>query len=342
MSVQYDKILSSDPTNTLKMNISGFQDGVVSAEDLKFSIYAYNTLRGSSVFRKTLFYEDICELYNYLNGISIIRDNTKGCTNKFIELDEDNRQIINLVASGSAHLLRDILRKVESIEKQELLLNALTKAELNDLGAAIKQTRHNNSLRALSVLLELEATGNIVEAIKTRDDLAEYRAGQPEKIFQNWIEGNTWSLGVEYIRRHSVRKIGINTESDLIMESTDGFIDLIELKRPQFALFAYDQSHSCFYPSKELAKVLGQCLHYLKKLDEYKLNLEKEYKFKVLRPRIKIIIGRTDTFNDEQYEALRMLNSNLTHIQVFSYDYLLSCGETIMSFYKAPLEAISA
>lgn len=119
------------------------------------------------------------------------------------------------------------------------------------------------------------------------------------------------------------------------MESADGFIDLIELKRPKFPIFDYDDSHKCYHPSKELSKVLGQCLHYIKKLDVYKLHLENEYKVKVLRPRIKVIIGRTCNFNDEQCEALRMLNSNLCQIEVVSYDALLFCGETILSYFNS-------
>jgi hypothetical protein len=81
----------------------------------------------------------------------------------------------------------------------------------------------------------------------------------------------------------------------------------------------------------DLSKALGQCGHYLKKMDEYKMHLEKEYKTKMLRPRIKIIIGRTNEFKDEQYEDLRMLNCNLNNIQIISYDYLLSCGQHILS-----------
>ena len=66
-------------------------------------------------------------------------------------------------------------------------------------------------------------------------------------------------------------------------------------------------------------------------MDNYKLQLQNEHKVKVLRPRIKIIIGRTNEYIDEQYEALRMLNCNLNNIQIISYDYLLSCGQHILS-----------
>lgn len=141
---------------------------------------------------------------------------------------------------------------------------------------------------------------------------------------------------IEYIKKYDARKIALLSEGDLLMESMDGFLDLIELKRPKLksGIFNYDDSHKSYYPSTDLSKVIGQCLFYLQRMDDYKLNLEKEHKVKILRPRIKIILGRTNDFNDHQFEALRMLNSDLNHIQIISYDYLLSCGEKIILNYE--------
>jgi hypothetical protein len=67
-------------------------------------------------------------------------------------------------------------------------------------------------------------------------------------------------------------------------------------------------------------------MNYLQELDDIRLKLEKDHKVKILRPRIKIIVGRTIDFKDEHYTALRMLNCNLNFIEIITYDYLLSCG----------------
>jgi hypothetical protein len=187
----------------------------------------------------------------------------------------------------------------------------------------------------LKVLLELEQSGNIVEEIKIHQNLKPYEDGQPEKIFQNWIVRNRqWIFGIEYIKKYDARKIALFSEADMLMQSMDGFLDLIELKRPSCVLFNFDASHKSYYPSPDLSKVIGQCLFYLQKMDDFKLILEKEHKVKIIRPRIKIMAGRTIDFNDEQYKALRMLNSNLNHIEIVSYDYLLSCGEKMIANYK--------
>ncbi|MFH1012509.1 MAG: Shedu anti-phage system protein SduA domain-containing protein [Candidatus Peregrinibacteria bacterium] len=197
--------------------------------------------------------------------------------------------------------------------------------------------RHNinqKEIKNLEQLLVLERSRDIVETIREYDSLKQYIAGQPEKIFQNWIEKNLWIFGVEYVKKYDAKKIALFSEGDLLMESMDGFLDLIELKRPKYEIFQYDSSHKSYYSSPDLSKTIGQCLLYLQKMDEYKSILEKEYKVKILRPRIKIIAGRTNAFNDVQFEALRMLNANLNYIQIISYDYLLSCGRKIISLYE--------
>jgi len=231
-------------------------------------------------------------------------------------------------------LLKTVLDKFTEKDKVEKLFEILSEVELEYLTTAHKHQVYKTELENLNKLLELEDSGNIVEAIKVYDALKPYYAGQPEKIFQNWIEKNySWIFGVEYLKKYDARKIALFSEGDLLMESLDGFLDLIELKRPklEYDIFKYDANHKSYYPSNDLSKVLGQCLFYLQKLDDFKLILEKEHKVKILRPRIKIIAGRTANFNDEQFNALRMLNSNLNNIEIISYDYLLNCGAKMIS-----------
>ena len=233
--------------------------------------------------------------------------------------------------------IKDILEQILVKGYSNVFWDLVSKSDPNLANNLVTTYRHNinqREIRNLEKLLSLEKIGNIIEEIKKDSSLQQYSAGQSEKIFQNWIEQNLWVFGVEYIKKYDARKIALFSEGDLLMESMDGFLDLIELKRPKYEIFQYDVGHKSYYSSLDLSKTIGQCLLYLQKMDEYKLLLEKEYKVKVLRPRIKIVAGRTDNFMNEQFEALRMLNSNLNHIQVISYDYLLSCGKKIIASYE--------
>jgi hypothetical protein len=335
MSIQYQKEIFSNNLVKLYINFTGISSSnITNKDDLSLSIFAIQRDTLKHIFSETLSFDQIQELYNHLNSISIIRNNGITHSKEFIEITDDVADILAIIKTVDSKLVKSLLDKVNEDEKLALVLEALNESEIQNLHASIRQTCNKKSLANLRHLLELEETTTITESIRLHENLAEYVAGQSEKIFQNWIERNIWTLGIDYIKKHPARQIGINSESDLIMETTDGFIDLIELKRPKFELFDYDTSHKSYYPSKELSKVIGQCMQYLKVLDDYKLVLEKQHKFKLLRPRIKIIVGRTDKFLDEQYEALRMLNSTLNHIQVISYDYLCLCGENIISYYS--------
>ncbi len=297
------------------------------------SFYAYDKNTGQPIFSEKLDIEQVRELYNHLNQISLVTDSSKSTSGKFIETTDEVLDILNGLNSIDSDILKLILNKINEDEKIKTILESLSDIELKHLSAAHKQKYYQTEIDNLEQLLGLEENGN-VEEVKKHENLSAYIAGQPEKIFQNWIEQNLWVFGVEYTKKHDARIIAFFSEGDLLMESLDGFLDLIELKRPKYGIFQHDTSHNCYYPTSDLSKVIGQCLFYLQKLDDFKLNLEKEHKVKILCPRIKIIAGRTNDFNDEQFNALRMLNSNLNHIQIISYDYLVSCGKKIIASYE--------
>lgn len=341
MSIQYQKEIFNDGVTKLLINFSGINsDDSTNKDQITLHIYAFNIAALKHSFSISLNYKQIKDLYNHLNTISLIRDETAEDTIKFIETTEETSDLLNHFKIIDSKFVKIILDKANQKDKLNLIIEALTDSEIQNLHASIRQSHHKKSIEIFKELLRLEEANKLVEEVRQTDYLMEYQAGQPEKIFQNWIEKNLWTLGIDYIKKHTARQIGINSESDLIMETTDGYIDLIELKRPKFDLLSYDESHKSYYPSKELSKVIGQSLQYLKILDEYKHILEKQYKFKVLRPRIKIIIGRSESFKEEQFDALRMLNSNLSHIQIITFDYLMQCGQNIISYYDSQIEEL--
>lgn len=334
MSIQYDKEIFSNGNICLKVNFSGIKNDIVNATSLNMSFYAYDKNTSQPIFSETLNFEQIKNLQKHLNSISIIRNDSKTVSGKFIETTDNILEILNGLKNINPKILKTILSKLNKDEKIKTLLVSLSEIELKNLSAAHRQKKYQAEIKNLEQLLELEKRNSIVKDIKNHDNLKSYIAGQPEKIFQNWIEQNLWVFGIEYIKKYDAKKIAIFSEADILMESMDGFLDLIELKRPQHNIFNYGSSHKSYYPSTKLSEVIGQCLFYLQKLDDYKLNLEKEHKVKILRPRIKVVIGRTGAFSNAQFEALRMLNSNLNHIQIISYDYLLNCGKKIISLYE--------
>jgi hypothetical protein len=335
MSIQYDKEIFSNRNLTLKVNFSGVKGDSVVATDLKLSIYAFSDT-GQPKFAETLNYDQIKCLYSHLNQISVIRDHSLPVSGKFIESSAEVLEVIEKLNNIDSNILGIVLNKLKEEDKINNLFAFLSEYEIDTLATLQRHQMWQVEIENLKRLLDLEEAGNIVDKTNGDEQLKSYRAGQPEKIFQNWIEKNhLWIFGIEYVKKHDARKIALYSEGDLLMESMDGFLDLIELKRPIHEIFGkIDASHKSYYPSADLSKVIGQCLFYLQKMDDLKLALEKEYKVKIIRPRIKIITGRTKDFIDEQYNALRMLNSQLCHIEIISYDTLLKYGTNMIEKYQ--------
>lgn len=255
----------------------------------------------------------------------------------------NNTEILQYIKRFDSNLLKKIFEKIENKEKLKIIVNSLSSVEIEYLEATIKQAAYKTALEDLENMINLEQgkTKNIVEEIKENERLQKYAAGQPEKVFQNWIEKNLWIFGVEYYKKHNWRIIDSTpnegSEADLVMETMDGYVDLIELKRPKTKsdkILSYDSDHKSLFPSRDLSLALGQCLHYLKKMDEQKIAIEDKNSTKVLRPRIKLVIGRSAEFDKNEFDALRMINSNLSHIQVITYDDLVKNGKQILSYYS--------
>jgi len=335
MTPNFDINLAKVGSTIVKLNISGFDGDVLNGSSTKLSIYAYDSSRGTPLFSTNLGIEELRRLYTYLSSFSVIKENLER-SETFREIDGELKDLVEKIEKVDPTILTILLKKMSEDQRIASLLSSLTDEEFNELDASKKQASYKNELAQLDKLIKLEISSptEFVKNVEADESLLPYKAGQPEKIFQNWVEKNLWALGGEYYKKHDARKIGINAESDLIVENAEGFIDLIELKRPSATVFKYDESHKSYYPSPELALVIGQSLNYLKILDTYKPILEQEYKVKVIKPRVIIVIGDASNFNEEQLDSLRMLNSNLNHIKVVTYSYFLSTGQKVIDFYQ--------
>jgi len=331
MSVPYHKELFNNGKIKLMANFSNIKNDIAD-ENICLHLYAVDS-NGIPVFTEKLAIDEVRELYNHLDSISVIKDgNIK--SSKFIETSDEIDLLLGQLKEGDLQTILSLLEKFKSEEKIRGLLDSLSSLEIENLHGAYYHKLIKAEINNLEKLIELEEKGNIIDEIKLFNELKKYNARQSEKIFQNWIESNLWIFGVDYIKKHDVRKIALFSEGDLLMESVDGYLDLIELKRPKHSILKLDKSHNCYYPHPDLSIVIGQSLFYLQKLEEYKLNIEKEYKIKVIMPRIKIIVGRNKEFNEEQRDGLRMLNSKLNSIQVITYDDLVIFGKLLLKHYE--------
>ncbi|HSK73941.1 MAG TPA: Shedu immune nuclease family protein [Pyrinomonadaceae bacterium] len=162
---------------------------------------------------------------------------------------------------------------------------------------------------------------------------------QSESDFQNLLEEHPWMFGSEYSELLDRRRWTRDEQQDFVVRrTTDGFIELIEIKTPLNSknLFNYDASHSTYYPSAELSKVLGQVQHYIDKLDADRNSILAYDKEDTAKIRAKIIVGRDN--DEEQCRALRRLNGHLFRIEIITFDQLLRIAENVLNYLESILK----
>ena len=176
----------------------------------------------------------------------------------------------------------------------------------------------------LSVLLE---QARRVRAVKMFEQMLE--EDQKEQDWQAWLENNSWVLGSEFVRVLDDRNIDTQNISDFLMEAYDGFLDVVEIKRPEGGLVFWASSldHGNYIPSSDLTKAITQANRYIFEIEREANSLkflERVEGIRTVKPRCTLIFGRSNDWNTEQGEAYRILNAGFHNLHVMTYDHVLS------------------
>jgi hypothetical protein len=159
--------------------------------------------------------------------------------------------------------------------------------------------------------------------------------------WQKWIYKNHWLFGVQYLTPIEKTKIGFDNIPDFLFPTLDGFIDILEIKRPTFETIREDPSHAGSYIwCPETNKAIGQVVNYIQNMELNQLLLTKRINEKygeeypiplhAIKPRAFILIGNSAEWNRKRKEAFRTLNYSLHGIEVLTYTELISWGESII------------
>ena len=176
----------------------------------------------------------------------------------------------------------------------------------------------------LSVLLE---QARRVRAVKVFEQMLE--EDQKEQDWQSWLENNSWLLGSEFVRVLDDRNIDTQNISDFLMEAYDGFLDVVEIKRPEGGLvfWAASLDHGNYIPSSDLIKAITQANRYIFEIEREANSLkflERVEGIRTVKPRCTLIFGRSSDWNNGQAEAYRILNAGFHNLHVMTYDHVLS------------------
>ncbi len=156
-----------------------------------------------------------------------------------------------------------------------------------------------------------------------------------EQKWQEWFKHNNWVLGSEFVRILDEREIDTANITDYLMQAYDGFLDIVEIKRPQGSLkfWAESQDHGNCVPSSDLTKAITQATKYIYEVEREANSikfLERVGNVKTIKPRCTLIFGRSSDWNDERKEAYRILNSSYHNLTIMTYDHVLKRAKRIL------------
>lgn len=184
-------------------------------------------------------------------------------------------------------------------------------------------------------------------AIDTLEYMLENENYYSESVWQAKIYDIIQFLYPKYIYyEREVRFNGIDSHDkrpDFILVDANGFIDVLEIKKPDTSILSKNITYRNNYvPVRELSGTVQQvekyiyCLNNLNSNDNFFKKVEEKIpngiKVKVLNPNGMIIMGRNNTFNEQQnqdFELIKRQYKNIT--EIMTYDDLLLRLKTITS-----------
>lgn len=158
-------------------------------------------------------------------------------------------------------------------------------------------------------------------------------ANESESTWQKWFDKNKWILGSEYVKILNERNIDEHHIADYLMQSFDGFLDLVEIKVPSLKFWIGPDAHNNYNPSAELVASISQCLNYLYRIEIKADSVdfqERHSGVKVVKPKCLLVYGRSDNWNQTQNEMFRILNSAYQQINIITYDQLLARAKQLL------------
>lgn len=198
--------------------------------------------------------------------------------------------------------------------KQELVRFILSNNVIPDeLAAGLRQARRAREVRAFEKML----SENLCEA-----------------PWQAWFQRNSWVLGSQFARIIDERHIDTQHISDFLMQAYDGFLDVVEIKRPEGGLnfWATTLDHGNYVPSTDLIKAVTQASRYIFEIEREANSvkfLERVDGVKTVKPRCVLIFGRSAGWNQQQAEAYRILNAGYHNLTILTYDHVLNRARRI-------------
>jgi hypothetical protein len=168
--------------------------------------------------------------------------------------------------------------------------------------------------------------------------------GTTETVMHKAIGDSYWVFGGEYITIAPRRDLALLDQHDYPLLRADSSLQIIELKGPAEKLVEKYRNH--YIVSVSVHQAVGQCMNYLRALDEQGPTLQTTYRNELgididfRRARGTVVIGYPD-YNElpptapsksQIEQTVRSYNSYVSRIQVVTYFELLDSADRVLRF----------
>jgi len=151
--------------------------------------------------------------------------------------------------------------------------------------------------------------------------------GKNEEVWQKFFDRNSWILGSDFVEILDERVLDEDSVTDLPVKDYDGFVNIIELKLQTEDFWTQELN-----PTANLTKAIMQCMRYITET-ERRMNDKKKTDSlgaNILKPRITLIFGRSNSWGEKQREQFKILNSSFHNISILTYDHVLNRAKKII------------
>jgi hypothetical protein len=256
-----------------------------------------------------------------------------------VKVDNKTSAIIKIIQDSEIKNSQDFLPIFNELIK---------KTDIKQISEAI--VKSNLSYIDIQKALEVRKKEDALNEFRERLKDPTLQEDKGPNHWQGWFEKNKWLFGSEYITILNQRTLDENDTTDFLAKSCGGFLEIIEIKSPNLAvgkIFANDpndkqgKTYNAYYPISELTKAISQCFRYISKIEKQSDDNKKYEGCQILKPRCFLLFGRSNCFNQDQQEALRIINSHYNNFCIITYDQLLERAERSLKSFcsennKAP------
>lgn len=118
------------------------------------------------------------------------------------------------------------------------------------------------------------------------------------------------------------------------MCSIDGFLDVVEIKKPNSQFWVGSNSNDILCQlSAELTEAITQCLNYLYRIEQQSDSIKFQKNLlvtKTLKPKCLLVYGHSNNWNDNDKKSLRFLNSLYNQLHIVTYDQILTSAKFLL------------